>query len=227
MQIITHDVVYDQWDIGECYISLLLYNEITSKCTCLVSWEKHTHMITSKWFRFIIAKIYNILRYVIDHKLRHMCNLYIKETEISQKRSKGIKNWKITYSVILSVLSNKTSLILGFSSPLIFHSSIVYWIRVDNEDEIFLWSLSILFDYSCRFSRFFLADVGVNQTYEVTKFWALLSKWSIKKNDVKSTSDNISRLVFLFSCPQNPSINHLNFYCIKQIDYIFPCVCVL
>ena len=35
------------------------------KCTCLVLWEKHTHMITSKWFRFTIAKIYNILRYVI------------------------------------------------------------------------------------------------------------------------------------------------------------------
>ena len=39
-----------------------------------------------------ITFIYNILRYVIPHKLRHMCNLYIKETEISQKRSKGIKN---------------------------------------------------------------------------------------------------------------------------------------
>ena len=52
----------------------------------------------------------------IAHKLRHMCNLHLKETEISQKRSKGIKNWKITYSVILSVLSNKTNLILGFSS---------------------------------------------------------------------------------------------------------------
>ena len=47
-----------------------------------------------------------------------MCNLHIKETEISQKRNKGIKNWKITYSVTLSVLSNKTNLILGFSSPL-------------------------------------------------------------------------------------------------------------
>ena len=45
-------------------------------------------------------------------------NSNIKETEISQKRSKGIKNWTITYSVILSVLSNKTNLILGFSSPL-------------------------------------------------------------------------------------------------------------
>ena len=45
-----------------------------------------------------------------------MCNLHIKETEISRKRSKGIKNRNITYSVI----SNKTNLILGFSSPLMF-----------------------------------------------------------------------------------------------------------
>ena len=35
---------------------------------------------------------------------------------------------------------------------------------------------------------------------------------------------HVSRLVLLFSCPENPSINHLNFYWIKQIDYIFPCV---
>ena len=63
--------------------------------------------------------IYNILQYVIPHVLRYMCNLHIKETKIFQKRGKGIKNWKITYSVVLSVLSNKTNLILGFSSPLI------------------------------------------------------------------------------------------------------------
>ena len=31
-------------------------------------------------------------------------------------------------------------------------------------------------------------------------------------DDVKSTSDHVSRLVFLFSCPKNPSMNHLNFY---------------
>ena len=30
--------------IGEGYISLLLRNEITWKYTCLVLWEKHTHM---------------------------------------------------------------------------------------------------------------------------------------------------------------------------------------
>ena len=48
-----------------------------------------------------------------------MCVICIsKKTEISQKWSKGIKNWKITYSVILNVLSNKTNLILGFTSPL-------------------------------------------------------------------------------------------------------------
>ena len=46
---------------------------------------------------------------------------------------------------------------------------------------------------------------------------------------VKSTSDYVSGLLFLFSCPQNPSINHLNFYCIiiKQINYSFPCACTV
>ena len=32
---------------------------------------------------------------------------------------------------------------------------------------------------------------------------------------------HVSRLVFLFSCPQNTSINYLNFYFMKQIGYIF------
>ena len=52
--------------------------------------ETRAHDYFEVRFRFIIAKIYNIPRYVIGHKLRHMCNLHIKETEISQKRSKGI-----------------------------------------------------------------------------------------------------------------------------------------
>ena len=47
-----------------------------------------------------------------------ICKEICKETEISQKRSKGIKHWKITYSLILSVLSNKANLISGFSSLL-------------------------------------------------------------------------------------------------------------
>ena len=41
---------------------------------------------------FEVISFYNILRYVIPRILRHMCNLHIKETEISQKRSKGMKN---------------------------------------------------------------------------------------------------------------------------------------
>ena len=61
-------------------------------CVCFSHHTKHVH--------FEVISFYNS-----------------KETEISQKRSKGIKNWKITYSVILSVLSNKTNLILEFSSP--------------------------------------------------------------------------------------------------------------
>ena len=38
-----------------------------------------------------------------------------------------------------------------------------------------------------------------------------------------------SRQWTCFSCfhAPNPSINHLNFYCMKQIDYIFPCVCTV
>ena len=44
------------------------------------------------------------------------------------------------------------------------------------------------------------------------------------KDGVKSTSDHVSRLVFLFSCSKNSSINHLNFYSIKQTDNIFPCL---
>ena len=44
---------------------------------------------------------------------------------------------------------------------------------------------------------------------------------------VKSTSDHVSGLVFHFSCPPNSWINHLHFYCIEQIDYIFPCACTV
>ena len=49
--------------------------------------------------------------------------------------------------------------------------------------------------------------------------------WSIKGHTHRWRQIHVNRLVFLFSCPKNPSINHLNFYCIKQIDYIFS-VCV-
>ena len=43
--------------------------------------------------------------------------------------------------------------------------------------------------------------------------------WSIKEHThtdgVKSTSDHVCGLVFLFTCPTNLSTNQLNFYCLK------------
>ena len=59
----TYDVVYGEWHTGECYISLLLSNEITSKQSCAYVSPTIPNMYILKWFRFIIAKIYNILRY--------------------------------------------------------------------------------------------------------------------------------------------------------------------
>ena len=50
---------------------------------------------------------------------------------------------------------------------------------------------------------------------------------NIHTDDVKSTPYHVSGIVSIFSCPKNSSINHLNFYCIKQIYNIFPCVCTL
>ena len=55
--------------------------------------ETHAHDYFEVISLYNSKYIYNrILRYVIPHGIRHMCNLHIKETEISQKRSKGIKN---------------------------------------------------------------------------------------------------------------------------------------
>ena len=58
------------------YFEVIYYNNIMNSYIAHVSMEI----------------CYNILRYVIARILRHMCNLHIKETEISQKRSKEIKN---------------------------------------------------------------------------------------------------------------------------------------
>ena len=46
------------------------------------------------------------------------------------------------------------------------------------------------------------------------------------RDDVKPRHITSADLFFFFM-PQNPSINHLNFYCIKQIYNIFPCVCTV
>ena len=37
-------------------------------------------------------------------------------------------------------------------------------------------------------------------------------------------SNHVSRLVFLFSCPKNPSINHLNLYCIVLYCIVLYCI---
>ena len=53
--------------------------------------------------------------------------------------------------------------------------------------------------------------------------------WSIKGHTHRWRQIHVrsrQQTCFSFFMPQKPSINHLNFYCIKQIDNIFPCVCV-
>ena len=58
----------------------------------------------------------------------------------------------------------------------------------------------------------------------VTSMCILIGCWSWS---IKGHTQMASWLIFLFSYSQNSQINHLNFYCIKQIDYIFPCVCTV
>ena len=87
------------------------------------------------------------LRTVNNTKTQENVSVHIKETEISQKQSKGIKNWKTTYSVILSVLSNETNLILGFSSPLmmmkgcteLLHSKKPHMFKTEQAQYLRLW----------------------------------------------------------------------------------------
>ena len=67
-------------------------------------------------------------------------------------------------------------------------------------------------------------------TWLLREFSLVVDRYLLKNthtDGVKSTSDHVRRFVFLFSCTKNPSINHLNFYCIKQIDFIFPCMCIV
>ena len=114
-------------------------------------------MITSKWFRFIIAKIYNILRYVIPLILRHMCNLHTKET------------------VILSVLSNKTNLILGFSSPLNTHfesstCSLLLWRHLTGQ-VIITGLIVIYWNWCCCFAQLVLFTwITFNRQFANQKF---------------------------------------------------------
>ena len=103
-------------------------------------------MYILKWFRF---------------KLKYLKN----------DRTKGIRNWKISYSVILSVLSNKTNLILGFSSPLKWsytwrfltqHCCAKNWYRVRSPRLLFF-----KFDYDI-----FMSNYGCDLwSYIVGLFW--------------------------------------------------------
>ena len=112
---------------------------------------------------------------LIIHKLRHMCNLHIKETEIPQKRSKGIKNWKMTYSAILSVLSNKTNLILGFSSPLNTHfessnCSLLLWRPLTGQG-IITGLIVIYWNWCCCFAQLVLFTwITFNRQFANQKF---------------------------------------------------------
>ena len=55
--------------------------------------------------------------------------------------------------------------------------------------------------------------------------WSIKGHTQMASNPRQITSAD---LFFFFQAPPNPSINHLNFFCIKQIYYIFsPCVCAV
>ena len=55
---------------------------------------------------------------------------------------------------------------------------------------------------------------------------SLLCAFSLVVDRVKSTPSR-QPTCFSFLCPKNHLINHFNFYCKKQIDYIFPCMCTV
>ena len=66
-------------------------------------------------------------------------------------------------------------------------------------------------------------DIITNTIYTITRFlcaFSLVVGAKMASNPRQITS---ARLVSLFSCLENPSINHSNFYCVKEIHYIFPC----
>ena len=57
--------------------------------------------------------------------------------------------------------------------------------------------------------------------------WPCSIKRYTHTDGVKSTQSRQRTCFSFFLCSQKPWINHLNFYCIKEIDYIFPCVCTV
>ena len=100
-------------------------------------------------------------------------------------------------------------------------------------------SCSYIFLYNIRTpvecERLYIKYISdANNVYTIT--W-LLCPFSLDVNrdplkdthreGVKSTWDDVSRLFFFSHATRNYWLNNLNFYCIKQVDYIFPCVCTV
>ena len=104
----------------------------------LVDMDSHHQQIWTPIF--IIAEIYItlILRYVIARILRHMCNLHIKEKEIS----------------------NKKNLILGFNSPILLYDSVF---RYFHESQ---FKLLVYILYTMDFSHYFCCNT-LSQLYIV------------------------------------------------------------
>ena len=100
--------------------------------------QRKSKLSFSFWFPCFVFWDISVLRYVIPRIYYVICVICISK---KLKYLKGIKNWKITYYVILSVLSNKTNLILRFSSPL-KHPEIlgVMWLALGTR-------LGLLFNY--------------------------------------------------------------------------------
>ena len=136
-----------------------------------------------------------------------MCNSHIKETEISQKRSKGIKNWKITYSVILSVLSNKTNLILGYSSPL-YHSNCFRHTHA---------SIGFLFWYMPYFVTFHEVAYSIYGNIYSGK---IMYRWSNIHKPISTASKNESERLFINSTSQGNWLAQVSWSALQLSKYL-------
>ena len=108
------------------------------------------------------------------------------------------KNWKITYSVILSVLSNKTNLLLGFSSPLT---------RLSNNDNNSEQACSINIVFSC--------SNHLEQPLLLHQCWTHI---------VETIMNNRVRWITLFSHDNHVVIHHCSTNNAVTICAIFGCV---
>ena len=87
----------------------------------------------------------------------------------------------------------------------------------------FYWSAVSIYLFILLILRLFEEGPSL-ETLNLALRILTVHQYNTHRDGVKSTSDHVSGHVFLFSCRKNILINHLSFYCIKQIDNIFPCV---